>query len=91
MTISIKLPGLFRDSPLGSPIYDFAIRATDEDGRGVSSYMPVRITVRDKNNNWPVPKVSGDHVTHVVMLFLLLLFRRAGQRCPKVCPMPRFR
>ena len=57
--LAIKLPGLVRDLPLGSSLYNFAIRATDEEGRGVSSYIPVRLTVRDINNNGPVPKVSG--------------------------------
>ena len=54
-TIGIASPGLSRDLPFGSPIYNFSIRATDEGGAGVSSYASVRIRVVDINNNGPIP------------------------------------
>ncbi|CAF3869414.1 unnamed protein product [Adineta steineri] len=54
-TIGIALPGLSRDLPFGAPIYNFSIRVTDQAGLGVSSYVPVSITVIDTNNNAPIP------------------------------------
>ncbi len=56
--ISIKSPGLSRDLPFGNPIYNFSIRVTDENGFGVSSYVPVMINVADINNNAPIPTVK---------------------------------
>jgi len=58
MTIGIKSPGLSRDLPFGSSVYNFAIRVNDENGAGVSSYVPVDITVLDKNNKAPIPTVK---------------------------------
>jgi hypothetical protein len=58
VTIGIKSPGLSRDFPFGHPVYNFTIRVTDENGTGVSSYVPVRIEVIDKNNKAPIPTVK---------------------------------
>ncbi|CAF3673561.1 unnamed protein product [Rotaria sordida] len=55
ITIGIKSPGLSRDLPFGDSIYNFAIRVIDEDGLGVSSYIPVSIKVIDVNNKAPIP------------------------------------
>ena len=57
-TLGIAAPGLLRDLPFGSSVYNFAIRVTDENGAGVSSYAPVQITVLDANNNAPIPTVG---------------------------------
>lgn len=56
--LGVAAPGLSRDLPFGASVYNFAVRATDENGAGVSSYIPVRITVNDINNNAPIPTVS---------------------------------
>ncbi|CAF3379935.1 unnamed protein product [Rotaria socialis] len=58
ITIGINSPGLSRDLPFGNSIYNFAIRVTDEDRSGVSSYVPVSIKVIDKNNKAPIPTNS---------------------------------
>ncbi len=36
-------------------MYSFSINVTDEGGFGVSSYVPVSITVNDVNNKAPIP------------------------------------
>jgi hypothetical protein len=51
----INLPGLSHDLPFGDSEYNIAIIATDENGSGVSSYVPVSITVIDVNNKAPIP------------------------------------
>jgi hypothetical protein len=51
------LPGLSRDLPFGTPVYNFSIQVTDMGGTGVSSYAPVSIQVIDINNNAPIPTV----------------------------------
>ncbi|CAF4282567.1 unnamed protein product, partial [Adineta steineri] len=56
VTISIKAPGLSHDYPFGSSIYNFAIEASDENGTGISSYVPVRINVIKANNKAPILK-----------------------------------
>ncbi|CAF2072701.1 unnamed protein product [Rotaria magnacalcarata] len=58
VTISIGSPGLVRDPPFGYSIYNFSIRATDQNGTGVSTYVPVSITVLDINNKGPIPTNS---------------------------------
>ncbi|CAF0991670.1 unnamed protein product [Rotaria sp. Silwood1] len=55
VSIGIKSPGLSRDLPFGDSVYNFAIRVIDEDGLGVSSYIPVSIKVIDVNNKAPMP------------------------------------
>ncbi|CAF1053785.1 unnamed protein product [Adineta ricciae] len=57
-TIGIAAPGLSRDLPFGSRIYNFTIQATDQGGLGVSSYALVIITVIDTNNKAPIPTNS---------------------------------
>ncbi|CAF3111050.1 unnamed protein product [Rotaria sp. Silwood2] len=54
-TIGIKSLGLSRDLPFGDSVYNFGIRVTDENGTGVSSYVPVSIKVIDVNNAAPIP------------------------------------
>jgi hypothetical protein len=56
-TLGIALPGLKRDLPFGSPVYNFSVRATDNNGQGFSSYAPITITVIDSNDNAPIPTV----------------------------------
>ncbi|CAF0872431.1 unnamed protein product [Adineta steineri] len=56
VTIGIKAPGLSHDYPFGSSIYNFAIEAIDENGTGISSYVPVRINVIKANNKAPILK-----------------------------------
>ncbi len=56
-TIGINSSGLSRDLPFGSSTYNFAIAATDENGSGVTSYIPVSIEVTDTNNRGPIPTV----------------------------------
>ncbi|CAF5187597.1 unnamed protein product, partial [Rotaria magnacalcarata] len=58
VTIGIGSPGLVRDPPFGYSIYNFSIRATDQNGTGVSTYVPVSITVLDINNKGPIPTNS---------------------------------
>jgi hypothetical protein len=57
ITIGITSPGLSRDLPYGQSLYKFSIRATDQSGYGISSYIPVSITVVDINNHAPIPSV----------------------------------
>lgn len=57
-TIGITSPGLLRDLPFGYPTYKFSVRATDQGGTGLSSYVPITITVIDANNNAPIPTVK---------------------------------
>jgi hypothetical protein len=57
-TLGINAPGLNRDLPFGSSEYRFAIRAIDENGKGVSSYAQVSIEVNDTNNRAPIPTVK---------------------------------
>lgn len=44
---------LDRDPPAGAPVWEFVVHATDEAGRGLSSYATVRVTLRDLNDNSP--------------------------------------
>jgi hypothetical protein len=57
-TLGIIAPGLSRDPPFGAAVYNFAVRVTDDNGAGISSFVPVSIRVTDKNNNGPIPTVG---------------------------------
>ena len=59
-TLRINAPGLSRDLPFGSSEYRFAIRATNNNGAGVSSYAQVSIQINDTNNRAPIPTVRFD-------------------------------
>ncbi|CAF1025815.1 unnamed protein product [Rotaria sordida] len=58
-TIGIASPGLIRDAPFGRSTYRFALRVTNQNGTGVSSYAPVTIDIIDINNNGPIPIASN--------------------------------
>ena len=58
VTISIKSPGLSRDVPFGNTVYNFSIKVTDENGTGLSTSVPVIITVTDINNKAQIPIVK---------------------------------
>lgn len=63
VSIGIASPGLIRDAPLGTSKYSFALCVTNQNGTGVSSYVPVTINVLDVNNNAPIPisTVNSNH------------------------------
>lgn len=63
----MKTPGLTRDLPFGSSQYDFSIKVTDENGLGISTYVPVTIFVNDINNNGPIPTNGPWYLTEGVM------------------------
>jgi len=56
-------------------VYSFAIRVTDENGTGVSSYAPITIEVIDKNNKAPIPTVKSDfHNLSISSCFIFRIF-----------------
>ncbi|UJR37810.1 hypothetical protein I4U23_030500 [Adineta vaga] len=72
--ISINSTGLSRDVPFGSAEYKFAIRATDENGTGVSSYASVIIKVIDINNNAPIPINSPWYINEGINPSTIIVF-----------------
>jgi hypothetical protein len=52
-------------------MYNFSIRATDENGTGVSSYVPVSIEVISKNNTAPRPTVKFDFLENYFLILNL--------------------
>lgn len=69
-TIGIKLPGLVWDSQRNLTTYHFSIRVTDDNGNGISSYIPVSINVIDINNHAPIPMVIVLH-NNIFEIFIL--------------------
>uniref|UniRef100_A0A1I7SAF6 Cadherin domain-containing protein n=1 Tax=Bursaphelenchus xylophilus TaxID=6326 RepID=A0A1I7SAF6_BURXY len=51
--ITVMKP-LDRDPPTGIPVWEFVVRATDDNGNGLSNYATVRVNLRDINDNSPV-------------------------------------
>ncbi|CAF4544432.1 unnamed protein product [Rotaria socialis] len=78
VTIGIGSPGLVRDPPFGYSIYNFSIRATDQNGTGVSTYVPVSISVLDINNNEPIPTnwpwIMNEGILNVSILMIFTDF-----------------
>ncbi len=66
-TLRINAPGLSRDLPFGSSEYRFAIRVTNENGAGVSSYAQVSIQINDTNNRAPIPTVKFDSYNEFII------------------------
>jgi hypothetical protein len=57
ITIRLNASEFSRDFPFGGLEYIFAVKVTDENGTGVSSYAPVRIDIMVINEKALIPRV----------------------------------